>query len=204
MDWNAFSPKSEDFAKAKEDMKVERIIIPAPHISQKGTTERVERAKSEILHLLGPRANLEVIEKVEETAKFGIVDNIVQLGRAALLFSMLIASCNMAVSAVGRMIERRHAFGLLRLSGMPVQSLLSIVLLEAIIPLLIVIALALGMGAFVTKMTFLATAKVNIPLGMPPASFWWTLFGGVALSMGIAAALLPLTLQMTKDQVRRE
>ena len=64
------------------------------------------------------------------------VSQLQHLADLAILLSVLIAGCSLAVAVVGGLLERQRPFSQLRLNGTPLKVLRRVVLLEAAVPLI--------------------------------------------------------------------
>ena len=75
--------------------------------------------------------------------------------------TLLMAGCSLAVAVAGGLVERRRPLALLRLTGMPVRRLQSIVMLEAAPPLLIAafVSAVLGVAVADSIVAMLANAE---------------------------------------------
>ncbi|MBN9448428.1 MAG: FtsX-like permease family protein [Bosea sp.] len=62
---------------------------------------------------------------------------------------MLISAIALTVATIAGVLDRRRVLGLLRLTGMPLSTLRSMVALETAVPLLTVLLLSAGAGVFV-------------------------------------------------------
>lgn len=118
-----------------------------------------------------------------------------------LLASLPIAGCSLAVSVAGGLSERKRPFSLLRLTGVPLAMLRRVVALETVLPLLVVAVVATGTG-FLAAHLFLR-AQLGYSLVAPGAEYYITVVAGLAASLGIIAATLPLLKRLTGPETAR-
>jgi hypothetical protein len=113
-----------------------------------------------------------------------------RLANLALIVSLVIAGCGLAVAVAGGIVERKRPFALLRLSGMHLRELQGVALLEALAPLLLIAVATAALGLAVAAAVVVFAG--GIPWRPPPLAYWCSLAGGLAVAVGIAAATLPL------------
>jgi hypothetical protein len=113
-----------------------------------------------------------------------------RLADLALVVSLVIAGCGLAVAVAGGIIERKRPFTLLRLSGMHLGELQRVAMLEAAAPLVLIAlasaVLGLGVAALILQVAG------GIPWRAPTVGYWASLAGGLAVALGVAGASLPL------------
>ncbi len=124
-----------------------------------------------------------------------------QLANVAILTSLPIAGCSLAVSIAGGLSERKRPFSLLRLSGVPVRLLRRVVLLESAVPLLASAALAIAMG-FLAAHLFLV-AQMHYNLLAPGVSYYVIVAVGLLASLAIIGSTLPLLERITGPETAR-
>ncbi|TDC27794.1 ABC transporter permease [Micromonospora sp. 15K316] len=124
-----------------------------------------------------------------------------QLANVVMLASLPIAGCSLAVSVAGGLSDRRRPFSMLRLTGVRLRTLRRVVALETVVPLLVVAAVAIGMG-FLAAHLFLR-AQLDYTLLAPKPSFWLLVAGGLVVSLGIVASTLPLLGRVTGPETAR-
>jgi hypothetical protein len=113
-----------------------------------------------------------------------------RLANLALAITLVIAGCGLTVAVAAGIIERKRPFALLRLSGVHLGELQRVAFVEAAAPLLLIAGASAVLG--------LATSAVIVTIAggaswVPPDSgYWLSLLGGLVLSLGVAAASLPL------------
>lgn len=148
-------------------------------------------------------------ETVGEVAKIRSNDD-TNVGRAVLAIialTLLTAGCSLAVTIGGSLVERKRAFALLRVTGVPIRTLYSVILLEAALPLVVVSLIAAGIGLSVgipvvrTLLDHTQHAK-NIPVH-PSAGYYITLGVGMVVALGLVVLTLPLLNRMTRPEEAR-
>ncbi len=133
----------------------------------------------------------------EMSAEQGAIVNL--LGRlvyVGVIISLLIAGCSLAVSVAGGLVERKRAFALLRLAGMPRRRLYRSVLLEAAVPLVLAAVISSGVGFLVAAMIIWNTGT-DLPVALPGLGYVVVVVGGLAAALGVVVATLPLVGRMT-------
>ncbi|MEV5690939.1 FtsX-like permease family protein [Micromonospora globbae] len=124
-----------------------------------------------------------------------------QLANVVMLASLPIAGCSLAVSVAGGLSDRKRPFSMLRLTGVRLRTLRGVVALETVVPLLVVAAVAIGMG-FLAAHLFLR-AQLEYTLMAPKPSFYLMVVGGLAVSLAIIGATLPLLRRITGPETAR-
>jgi predicted lysophospholipase L1 biosynthesis ABC-type transport system permease subunit len=123
-----------------------------------------------------------------------------QLADVVVLTSLAIAGCTLAASVAAGLAERKRPFSLLRLAGAPLGMLQRVVALESAVPLLVTAVISIGVGFAAAAMY----AAVQIgPFAAPGAAFYLITGAGIALSLGIIAATMPLLRRITGPEVAR-
>jgi hypothetical protein len=124
-----------------------------------------------------------------------------QLADVAIIASLVIAACSLAVSVAGGLIDRKRPFSLLRLAGTPLGVLRRVVALEAALPLLLVAVAAAATGLLAAHL-FLR-AQLQESLQPPGAGYYLAVAAGITLALGIIAATLPLLRRITGPESAR-
>jgi hypothetical protein len=124
-----------------------------------------------------------------------------QLANVVILVSLFIAGCSLAVSVVAGLNDRKRPFSLLRLTGVPLGMLRRIVALESAAPLLVNAVVAMAAG-FLAAQLFLES-QLDYSLRPPGAEYYITVIAGLAVSLGIIAATLPLLDRITGPETAR-
>ena len=162
--------------------------------STDGTSTTVEVARTEIetaLPTSGPATGAEIGASATR-----IVDELGRVITLGVVLTMAVAGASLAIAVTGGLLDRRRPFALLRLSGVPLRNLRSVVLLEAAAPLVAVAALSAVLGVFVSQLLLrLVAGNTSVPL--PDASLAILLLAGVAGALAIVAGMLPLVGPLT-------
>jgi len=124
-----------------------------------------------------------------------------RLADVVMLASLPIAGCGLAVAVVGGLTERKRPFSMLRLAGVPLAVLRRVVLLESVVPLVVVAAVAIGTG-FLAAHLFIS-AQMEYRLEPPGSGFYLMVAAGLALSLAIVASALPLLRRITGPETAR-
>ena len=129
-----------------------------------------------------------------------------ELADAALLITLIIAGCSLAVAVAGGLLERRRPLTLLRLAGVRRSELTRMVLAESALPLLGLAAVSVALGLGVAAGLLVAAGSgSNVPWKPPQPPYWLSLGAGLALAVLIVAATLPLLHRLTSlDNARFE
>jgi cell division protein FtsX len=129
-----------------------------------------------------------------------------ELADAALLITLIIAGCSLAVAVAGGLLERRRPLTLLRLAGVRRSELTRMVLAESALPLLALAAVSVALGLGVAAGLLVAAGSgSNVPWKPPQPPYWLSLGAGLTLAVLIVAATLPLLYRLTAlDNARFE
>jgi hypothetical protein len=124
-----------------------------------------------------------------------------QLAQVVILASLPIAGCGLAVSVIAGLADRRRSFSLLRLAGTPVSLLRRVVALESAVPLLAVAAISACLGLLVAEL-FLRS-QLGLNLVAPGPAYYGYVAAGLALSLAVIAATMPLLDRLTGPESAR-
>ncbi|HEV7757898.1 MAG TPA: FtsX-like permease family protein [Acidimicrobiales bacterium] len=124
------------------------------------------------------------------------LDTLQRVSNIGLSVTLVIAGCSLAVAVAGAIVERRHAFALLRLAGTRLSDLRRVVLAEAAAPLLIVAAASSGLGLVVADLV-LAAGGGQHDFALPTLGYWLALVGGLGVALLVVLATLPLLQRLT-------
>ncbi|MEV0231987.1 FtsX-like permease family protein [Nonomuraea sp. NPDC050786] len=124
---------------------------------------------------------------------------------AMVALTLVAGACSLVVAVGGGLVERRQPFTLLRLTGTPIRTLATVVLLESALPLVLAAALAAGAGFGVAEPLIGQLAMKGASLAMPGPVYFASLGGGLAASLLVILTALPLLRRMTApDNARFE
>ena len=163
-------------------------------VATDGTTAVVERVRTRLevaMPTSGPASGAEV-----RAAATRIVDEIGRIVILGVVMTMAVAGASLAVAVTGSLLDRRRPFALLRLSGIPLRNLRSVLLLEAAGPLVAVAILGGILGVLVSQLLLrVITDGTVVPL--PDPSLAILLVAGVAGALVIVSGTLPLVGPLT-------
>jgi predicted lysophospholipase L1 biosynthesis ABC-type transport system permease subunit len=121
-----------------------------------------------------------------------------------VILCLIIAGCGLAVSVAGGLVERKRAFALLRLAGLPLRRLYRSVLLEAAVPLVLAAVTSGAVGFLVAGLIIWSTGGA-FSLAAPGPGYFGMVVGGLVAALAVVAATLPLVARMTEPgSVRME
>jgi hypothetical protein len=127
-----------------------------------------------------------------------------QLADAALLITLIIAGCSLAVAVAGGLLERRRPLTLLRLAGVRRSELTRMVLAESAVPLLVLAAVSVALGLGVASGLLVAAGSgSNVPWKPPQPPYWLSLGAGLTVAVLVVAATLPLLHRLTAPDTAR-
>ncbi len=124
-----------------------------------------------------------------------------RLAAVAIIASLPIAACSLAVSVAAGLTDRKRPFSLLRLTGTPLGVLRRVVALEAAVPLILVSLLSAGTGLVAADL-FLH-AQLSESLRPPGGGYYATVTIAIVAALAIIAATLPLLERITGPEVAR-
>jgi hypothetical protein len=174
-----------------------RLPLAALVVTTDGRASTIESVRTAI-EAVAPQILPESIGE-RQTSQAGLV-RIRMLRRmtdVGIILSLIIAGCSLAVSVSGGLIERKRAFGMLRLSGMPLSRLRRVVLLEAVVPLILVALLSGGAGLLVADLV-LRTVNGQSGIVAPGIGYYAVMLGGLAGAIAVVGATLPLLKRLTE------
>ncbi len=134
-----------------------------------------------------PRTFGEAVE-----ARVAVGNTVQRLVDVAVILTLLVAGCSLAVAVGGGLVERKRPFTLMRVSGTPTGALYRVVLLEAVAPLIAATAVALGTAYLISVLTLWKLAPKGTPLPVLGGSYYLTIGAGLAVSLAIIGVTLPL------------
>lgn len=153
-----------------------------------GSRESVERARTAVETVMPTSGSATGAELSAAVTK--IVDELGRVITLGVVMTMVVAGAGLAVAVAGSLIDRRRPFALLRLGGVPLRHLRSVLLLEAAGPLVTVALVSAALGVAVCQILLRAAVGSDVPL--PDASLPALLLAGVGGALAIVAAALPL------------
>jgi len=179
--------------------RLDRLPVLAINVATSGTVPAVERARTVLetaYPWYDPPATLG--EQYADVNQQSVAYQ--QLADVVVLTSLAIAGCTLAASVAAGLAERKRPFSLLRLTGAPLGMLQRVVALESAVPLLVTAVISIGVGFAASAM--FAAAQIG-PFTAPGAAYYIITGAGIALSLGIIAATMPLLRRITGPEVAR-
>jgi len=138
-------------------------------------------------------------------ARAGVANTVQRLLYIAVVLTIIVAGCSLAVSVGGSMVERKRPFTLLRVTGTATSTLYRVVLTEAVLPLVAATVVAGGLGYLVAMLTVGKLAPAGTPAPAPGQAYYLTMGTGLIAAILVILASLPLLGRITgPDKVRFE
>jgi predicted lysophospholipase L1 biosynthesis ABC-type transport system permease subunit len=165
-----------------------------------GSSAAIERART-VLELAVPdRFSPNTIGEFRAQGS-RLIDQYQQLANVVILTSLPIAGCSLAVSVAAGLTDRKRAFSLLRLSGVPLALLRRVVALEGVVPLLVSAVVSAGAG-FVAAALFLRS-QLDYSLRAPGLEYYVVVGSGLVVSLAVIASTLPMLERITGPETAR-
>ncbi|MEV0717180.1 FtsX-like permease family protein, partial [Asanoa sp. NPDC050611] len=183
---------------AVTDLDARRLLSVV--VQTDGSAAAVEHART-TLASMNPWGRFPASEAEFEADSARILVQFQRLADVVILASLPIAGCSLAVSAIAGLTDRKRPFSVLRLTGVRIRMLRSVVGLETAVPLLVVAAVAIGAGLLAA--TLFLRAQLDYPLHGLGAGYYAMVGGGLLASLGIIAATLPLLRRITGPETAR-
>lgn len=162
------------------------------------TIERVRTALEGAMPTSGPATGADLL-----AATTHVVEELGRVISLGVVMVLLIAGCSLAVAVAGGLLDRRRPFALLRMSGVGLGSLRSVLILEAAAPLIAVAAMSCLLGVGVSQLVLRLAARDAIAL--PDGSLFVLFAGSIVGALAIVACVLPLVRPITSlDETRFE
>lgn len=181
--WPDVLIEPEAVADAGRGLRPLFVVIPTD-----GSRVSVERARTAVEAVMPTSGSATGAELSAALTK--IVDELSRVITLGVVMTMVVAGAGLAVAVAGSLIDRRRPFALLRLGGVPLRHLRSVLLLEAAAPLVTVALISAALGVAVCQILLRVTAGSDVPL--PDASLPVLLVAGVGGALAIVSAALPL------------
>jgi predicted lysophospholipase L1 biosynthesis ABC-type transport system permease subunit len=180
---------------------LDRLPLAGLLVTTDGQRPRMEAIRTAIERAAGDSAALPWTTDELKGRSHKQADQIARLSQTALLLILLIAGCSLAVSVAGGLVERKRPFALLRLAGMRSGQLRLVLLAETAAPLVTTAVASAALGLAVAADVMWVS---HVPWRPPQPSYWWMLAGGIAVAIGVAAAVtLPLLGRLTAPETAR-
>lgn len=130
-------------------------------------------------------------------ARQGVATTVQQLIDVAVVLTLVVAGCSLAVAVGGSLVERKRPFTLLRVTGTPMSVLYRVVLLEAVLPLAAATIVAGGMAYGLSVLTVQKIAPAGTPVPVPGQAYYVTMAAGLVASLLVILSSLPLLGRIT-------
>jgi len=179
--------------------RLDHLPVLAINVATSGTVPAVEQART-VLETAYPGSDPPATLGEENADVIQQDVAYQQLADVVVLTSLAIAGCTLAASVAAGLAERKRPFSLLRLAGAPLGMLQRVVALESAVPLLVTAVISIGVGFAAAAM--FAAAQIG-PFKAPGAAYYIITGAGLALSLGIIAATMPLLRRITGPEVAR-
>jgi hypothetical protein len=184
--------------------QVQALPVRSLYVDTDGSTAAVERVRTALETSL-PRSPDTItppstLGEISPTAQQELA-GYKRLADVAIVASLPIAACSLAVSVAAGLTDRKRPFSLLRLTGTPLGVLRRVVALEAAVPLVVVSVLSAGSGLVAADL-FLR-AQLSESLHAPGGAYYAAVGIALVVAFGIIAATLPLLERMTGPEVAR-
>ncbi|NUR50104.1 MAG: FtsX-like permease family protein [Hamadaea sp.] len=180
--------------------ELERLPIASIQVGNDGSVGAVEGSRT-LLEAAFPGVHRPIADRDFTKDTTNMFTGWVQLANVVILASLPIAGCSLAASVAGGLSDRKRPFSLLRLTGVSLRTLRRVVLLESVMPMLAVAAVAIGMGLLSAQL-FLR-AQMHTTLVPPGWEYYVMVAAGLVLSLAVIAGTLPLLARMTGPEVAR-
>jgi hypothetical protein len=175
----------EPEAVADAGLGLRPLFVAIPTDGSRQSIEQTRTALESVMPTSGSATGAE-----QSAALTEIVDELGRVVTLGVVMTMVVAGAGLAVAVAGSLIDRRRPFALLRLGGVPLRHLRSVLLLEAAAPLVTVALISAALGVAVCQILLRVTGGLDVPL--PDASLALLLVAGVGGALAIVAAALPL------------
>jgi hypothetical protein len=181
------------------------LPLAALAVSTDGRPATVERVRT-LLDTAAPAGDLLAEASHDTTTGNQKLLQLPRLSNVALLLTLLIAGCSLAVAVAGGLVERKQPFALLRLAGAHRSILNRVVLAEAAIPLLAITAASVALGLAVASALLVADGSGSghgIAWQPRAPGYWAALGAGLTLALLVVTATLPLLDRLTSLETAR-
>jgi hypothetical protein len=175
-------------------------------VTTDGSSTALESARTVLENALpstfqGSYVPLSVAENHDLGSNKRRADGYQRLADVVILTSLPIAGCSLAVSVAAGLTDRKRAFSLLRLSGVPLALLRRVVALEGVVPLLVSAVVSAGAG-FVAAALFLRS-QLDYSLRAPGLEYYVVVGSGLVVSLAVIASTLPMLERITGPETAR-
>jgi hypothetical protein len=180
--------------------RLQHLGVLSVAVATSGSASAVEQVRT-VLRAAFPFASPALTVGQNYGPRARLIVEYQQLAEVVIIASLVIAGCTLAASVAGGLSERKRPFSLLRLTGVPLSLLRRVVALESAVPLVAVACLSAAMG-FLAAQLFLR-AQLKETLQPPSAGYFVIVTAGLALSLAVIAATLPILNRITGPETAR-
>jgi hypothetical protein len=125
-------------------------------------------------------------------ARAAVADTVQRLIYIAVVLTLIVAGCSLAVTVGGSVVERKRPFTLLRLTGTQSATLYRVVLLEAVLPLAAATVAAAVIAYVISVLTVSKLAPAGTPVAFPGHAYFLTMGIGLIGALLVIVSALPL------------
>jgi hypothetical protein len=133
----------------------------------------------------------------------GVATTLLRLIDIAVVLTLLVAGCSLAVAAAGGLVERKRPFTILRLTGTPTATLARLVMTESVLPLVAATVIAAGVAYGVSLLILSKMAPAGTPVPGLGHVYYLMIGSGLVISLAVIAATLPLLDRFTSPENAR-
>ena len=126
-----------------------------------------------------------------------LANTVQRLFDVAVILTLVVAGCSLAVAVGGSLVERKRPFMLLRLTGTPKSALYKVVFLEAVFPLAAATIVAAGTAYGISAFTVQKLAPAGTPVPVLGQIYYITMAAGLAAALLVILTSLPLLGRIT-------
>jgi hypothetical protein len=130
-------------------------------------------------------------------ARASVATTVQRLVDTAVVLTLIVAGCSLAVTVGGSLVERKRPFTLLRVTGTSIGTLYRVVLLESVLPLAAATIVAGGLAYVVSVTAVDRLAPAGTPVPVPGSEYFTTMGVGLAGSLLVICASMPLLRRLT-------
>lgn len=163
---------------------LDQLVPVAIMIQTDGTPEAIDRARTALntSGITGTPGATPTDLELQSSAR--LVQGLAVLAYLGMVIAVVIAGVSLAVGTASAVLDRKKVLGLMRLMGMPASALRRIILGEAAVPLLTVLALSIGLG-FLVAWLMVTGIDDSYKVTWPGVDYFIAL--GISLILALAA-----------------
>jgi hypothetical protein len=188
-------PAATTSLKQLQKLPVQLIVV-----GTNGSAATIEQART-VLDLASPYLGSPATLDERNAAVQSQIAEWQREAEVVIIASLPIAGCSLAVSVAAGLTDRKRPFSLLRLTGVPLGVLRSVVALESAVPLVLIALISAGTGLLGAAL-FLRS-QFDVSLRSPGTEYYLVVVAGLVASLGIIALTLPLLERITGPEIAR-